>query len=56
MIYRKIPKINPGACLYFSKALFEGLIYGGKLVFQIDWASVIVGSKFTFFALFILCI
>ena len=52
MIYRKIPKINPGACLYFSKALFEGLIYGGKLMFQIDWASVIVGSKFTFFALF----
>ena len=29
MIYRKIPKINPGACLYFSKALFEGLNFGG---------------------------
>ena len=26
--YLKIPKISPGA-LYFSKALFEGLICGG---------------------------
>ena len=49
--------------LYFSKALFEGLIFGwayiwrglpseGNLRFQIDWASLIVGSKFTVFALF----
>ena len=30
----------------------EGLIYGGKFAFQIDWASLIVGSKFTVFALF----
>ena len=31
----------------------EGLIYGGAyLRFQIDWASLIVGSKFTVFALF----
>ena len=58
MIYRKIPKINPGACLYFSKALFEGLNFGGaylrggNLCFKIDWASLIAGSKFTFFALF----
>ena len=29
-----------------------GLIYGGKFAFQIDWASLIVGSKFTVFALF----
>ena len=40
-----------------SKALFEGLIfgeliYGGKFTFKIDWASLIVGSKFTAFALF----
>ena len=58
--YRKIPKISPG---YFSKALFEGLIFGeayirrglsteGNLRFKIDWASLIVGSKFTVFALF----
>ena len=33
MRYRKIPKISPQA-LYFSKALFEGLIYGWKFVFQ----------------------
>ena len=49
--------------LYFSKALFEGLIFGGAYIrrglstegnlrFRIDWASLIVGSKFTVFALF----
>ena len=30
----------------------EGLIYGGKFGFKIDWASLIVGSKLTVFALF----
>ena len=30
----------------------EGLINGGKFRFKIDWASPIVGSKFTVFALF----
>ena len=59
--YRKIPKISPGA--YILKALFEGLIFGGAYIrrdsstegnlhFKIDWASLIVGSKFTVFALF----
>ena len=49
--------------LYFSKALFERLIFGGAYIrrglstegnlrFKIDWASLIVGSKFTVFALF----
>ena len=49
--------------LYFSKALFEGLICGGAYIqrglsmernlrFKIDWASLIVGSKFTVLALF----
>ena len=44
--------------LYFPKALFEGLIFGGayirgslsmegKLQFEIDCASVTVGRKFT---------
>ena len=28
----------------------EGIIYGGKFAF--DWASLIVGSKFTIFAVF----
>ena len=49
--------------LYFSKTLFKGLIFGGAYIwrsvsmernlrFKINWASVIVGSKFTVFALF----
>ena len=48
--YRKIPKISPGAYI-FSKALFEGLIFGGAYIrrglstegnlrFKIDWASL----------------
>ena len=60
--YRKIPKISPGVYIFqrpFLKGLFlEGLIFGGglstegNLRFKIDWASLIVGRKFTFFALF----
>ena len=55
--YRKIPKISPGAYIFqrpFLRSLFlEGLIYGaGNLRLKIDWASLIVGSKFTVFALF----
>ena len=53
------PKHSRG--LYFSKALFEGLIFGeayirrdlsteGNLRFKIDWASPIVGRKFTVLA------
>ena len=48
--------------LYFSTSLFEGLIFEGAYIwrglsmernlrFKIDWASLIVGSKFTVFAL-----
>ena len=43
-------------------ALFEGLIFGGAYIrrlstegnlrFKLDWASLIVGSKLTIFALF----
>ena len=43
-------------------ALFEGLIFGGAYIrrlstegnlrFKLDWASLIVGSKFTIFASF----
>ena len=65
--YRKIPKISPGAYIFqrpFLRGLFlEGLMFGGAYVrrglstegnlrFKIDWASRIVGSKFTVFALF----
>ena len=49
--------------LYFSKALFEGLICGGAYIrrglstegnlrFKLDRASLIVGSKFTIFSFF----
>ena len=49
---RKIPKISPGACIFqmpFLRGLFlEGVIFGrAYLRFKIDWASLIVGSKFT---------
>ena len=58
LIYCKIPKISPGACIFqtpFLSGLFlEGLIYGGKLRFKIDWASLIVGRKFTIFPLIVL--
>ena len=49
--------------LYYSKALFEGVSFGGAYIrrglstegnlrFEIDWAGLIVGSKFTVFTLF----
>ena len=49
--------------LYFSKVLFEGLIFGGAYIrrglskegdlrYKIDGASLIDGSKFTVFPLF----
>ena len=49
--------------LYFSNALFEGLIFGGAYIprglstegnlrVKIDWAGLTVRSKFTIFALF----
>ena len=64
-MYREILKISPS--LYFSKALFEGLIFGGayirkglpmerNLYFKIDWPSLIVGSQFAIFALVLFCI
>ena len=49
-VYRKIPKISPGAYIFqrpFLRGLFlEGLMFGGA------WASLIVGRKFIVFALF----
>ena len=61
-IYRKIPKMSPGVYIFqrpFLKGLFlEGLIFGGACLwrrnwsFKVDWASLIVGRKFTVFALF----
>ena len=51
--------------LYLSKALFEGLIFGGAYIqrglsteanlhFKIGWASLILGKKFTVFLCFTL--
>ena len=65
LIYRKIPKISPGAYINFLTALFEGLIFGGVYIrrglsteenmrFKIDLAGLIFGSKFIVFALFYL--
>ena len=51
--YRKIPKISPRAFI-FSKSLFEGLMNGGKFTFQNRLGKLIVGKKFTVFALFYL--
>ena len=42
--YRKIPKLSPGAYIR------RGLSTKGNLRFKLDWASLIVGSKFTVFA------
>ena len=61
--HRKIPKISPGAFIFFLKDLFERLIFEGAYIwrgvsmegnlrFKIEWASLIVGRKFTVFALF----
>ena len=61
-MYRKIPKISPGAYI-FQRPFLMGLIFGGAYIrrglsmegnlgFKIDWASLIVGSKLTVFALF----
>ena len=48
MSYHKIPKIRP-----FLRGLFGGgLSTDGNLRVKIDWASLIVVSKFTVFALF----
>ena len=47
IVYRKIPKISPGAYI------FQRLIFGGAYLWkEIDWASLIVGSKFTIVSLF----
>ena len=46
MIYRKIPKISPGAYV-FQRPVLRGLSTDGNLCFKIDWASLIAGSKLT---------
>ena len=50
-IYRKIPKISAGAYI-FQRPFLRGLYTEGNLRFKTDWASHIVGRKFTVFACF----
>ena len=50
--YRKIPKIIPGAYIFQRPFLRGSVLEGLYLGFKIDWASLIVGRKFTVFALF----
>lgn len=54
--YRKILKTSPRAYIFqrpFLRGFYSGgLSTEGNLLFQIDWASLIIGSKFTIFALF----
>ena len=45
-MYRKIPKISPEAHTRW------GLSMEGNLPFKVDWASLILGRKFTVFAFF----
>ena len=47
--YRKIRKISPGAYIFHIR---RGLSSEGNLRLKIDWSCLIVGSKFTVFALF----
>ena len=52
MIYHKIPKISPGLIFFKGAYIWRGLSTEGKLRLKIDWASLIVGRKFTVFTLF----
>ena len=52
VIHRKIPKISPAAYI-FRRPFFEGHVFGAAYLWgEIDWASHIVGRKFTVFVLF----
>ena len=49
--YRKIPKTSPRAYI-FQRPFLRGLYTEGNLRFKTDWASLIIGRKFTVFACF----
>ena len=62
--YRKIPKISPRAYI-FQRPFLRGLFWGGAYIrgglctegnlrLKIDWASLILGRKFTVFLCFTL--
>ena len=50
--YRRIPKISPGAYIFEGLIvggayIWRGFCTGGNLCFKIDWASLLLGRKFT---------
>ena len=53
---KEIPKNSEnkpqGLYIYIQEPFLRGLSMEGNLRFKIDWASLIVGRKFTVFALF----
>ena len=51
--YRKIPEISPGAYI-FQRSFLRGLCTEGNLRLKIDWASLLLGRKFTVFLCFTL--
>ena len=51
--YRKIPKISPGL-IFGGASIRRGLCTEGNLRLKIDWASLILGRKFTVFLWFTL--
>ena len=56
-VYRKIPKISPGAFISFQRPFLRGLflkgLYSeGNLCLKIDWTSLILGWKLTVFLYF----
>ena len=57
IVYRKIPKISPGAFISFQRPFLrglplEGLYSEGNLCLKNDWTSLILGRKFTVFLWF----
>ena len=54
--YLKIPKISPGDYIlqrpFLRGSFLEGLMYGGKFASQNRSGKLVVGRKFTIFALF----
>ena len=51
--YGKIPKISPQGYI-FQRPFLRGLYSEANLHFKIDWASLILGRKFTIFLCFTL--
>ena len=45
--YCKLPKISPGAYIFQRPYFWRGLSTEGNLRLKVDWASLIVGRKFT---------